>query len=422
MTTVIDMPLNAIPPTTTLENFNLKLKAAQNQCWVDVGFWGGIIPGNDGDLVELVNAGVRGFKCFMIESGVKEFPAVEKLDIVKALRTLKSEPTMVMFHAEQEQEQGQEAEFSAHTGAATTVEEEEEEELIPNLHPPTTYAAFLESRPDSMEVEAIQTILELSSEAPDLPLHIVHLASADAIPLIRHAKDNGTKITAETCFHYLAFAAETIPDKATEFKCCPPIRSSNNNERLWRALHTTGEITSVVSDHSPCTPHLKDLEVGDYFRAWGGISSVGLGLSILWTGLQKHMKLYNNMMNPQQKQQQKQKQTQKQKQKQQQKQRNVFADIARWTSYNTAEQTGLIATKGSIEIHKDADFCIFDPNDTLIVDQTLLPFKNKITPYHGSRLNGLVKETILRGKTIFTSTDGHLPIPSGELLLEKRTY
>lgn len=384
------MPLNAIPPTTTLDNFKTKLQAAQNQCWVDVGFWGGIIPGNADELVPLVNAGVRGFKCFMIESGVDEFPAVQQSDIETALTTLKSENTMVMFHAEKESEyQHQAHDFPHPTATISKITEE-----IPDLHP-TTYAAFLASRPDQMELDAIKTIIEASPVAPSLPLHIVHLASADAVPIIRKAKNDGIPLTVETCFHYLAFAAENIPDKATAFKCCPPIRSSDNNERLWDALRT-GEVTSVVSDHSPCTPHLKDLEVGDYFRAWGGISSVGLGLSILWTGIQKQMRSKNLQY--------------------------TFSDIARWTSYNTATQTGLIESKGSITVGKDADFCLFDPNDTLVVDQTLLPFKNKITPYHGSKLNGLVKETILRGKTIFTTTDGHLPTPSGALLLEKRTY
>ncbi|KAF5111313.1 hypothetical protein DV495_004496 [Geotrichum candidum] len=390
VTTVIDMPLNAIPPTTTVENFKLKLDAAKDQCWVDVGFWGGIIPGNAGDLVELVNAGVRGFKCFMIESGVDEFPAVEKSDIELALQTLDGKNTIVMFHAEKESEfQHQDHDFPHPTATVSKINE-----CIPDLHP-TTYAAFLASRPDKMEVDAIQTIIEVSAVAPTVPLHIVHLASADGIPIIRQAKDSGIKLSVETCFHYLAFAAENIPDKATTFKCCPPIRSSDNNERLWDALRT-GEITSVVSDHSPCTPHLKDLDVGDYFRAWGGISSVGLGLSILWTGLQHQLRTKNY--------------------------RVTFADIARWTSYNTALQTGLVASKGSIAIGKDADFCIFDPNDTLVVDQTLLPFKNKMTPYHGRTLNGLVKETILRGKTIFTTTDGHLPKPTGGLLLEPRAY
>lgn len=385
------MPLNAIPPTTNLANFRTKLAAAENQCWVDVGFWGGIIPGNEKDLVPLVNAGVRGFKCFMIESGVDEFPAVERSDIELALATLKDEKTMVMFHAEQESEfQHHDHDFPHPTATISKITEE-----IKDLHP-TTYAAFLASRPDQMELDAIQTVVDVSRTAPDLPLHIVHLASADAVPIIRKAKDEGVKLTVETCFHYLTFAAENIPDKATAFKCCPPIRSEDNNERLWDSLRT-GEVTSVVSDHSPCTPHLKDLDVGDYFRAWGGISSVGLGLSILWTGIQKQQ-LRNKHM------------------------RVSFADISRWTAFNTATQTGLIATKGSIEVGKDADFCVFDPNDTLVVDQTLLPFKNKITPYHGSKLNGLVKETILRGKTIFTTTDGHLPTPTGALLLEKRVY
>lgn len=388
---MIDMPLNAIPPTTTLKNFQIKLKAAENQCWVDIGFWGGIIPGNEKDLVPLVNAGVRGFKCFMIESGVDEFPAVERSDIELALKTLKKEPTIVMFHAEQESEfQHEDHDFPHPTATISKIKDD-----IPDLHP-TTYRAFLESRPDQMELDAIQTVIDVSATAPEMPLHIVHLASAEAVPMIRKAKDAGVKLSVETCFHYLTFAAENIPDKATAFKCCPPIRSSDNNERLWDSLRT-GEVTSVVSDHSPCTPHLKDLEVGDYFRAWGGISSVGLGLSILWTGIQKQMR--NTKM-----------------------QHITFADISKWTSYNTAVQTGLIKQKGSIEVGKDADFCVFDPNDTLVVDQTLLPFKNKITPYHGSKLSGLVKETILRGKTIFTTTDGHLPTPSGALLLEKRAY
>lgn len=386
VTTVIDMPLNAIPPTTTLANFHTKLKAAQNQCWVDVGFWGGIVPGNEHDLVPLVNAGVRGFKCFMIESGVDEFPAVDRPQIELALKTLENKPTMVMFHAEEE------SEF-----AAEHIHKKEVQDLEP-----TTYKAFLESRPDCMEVQAIKTVIEASAAAPTVPLHIVHLASAEGIPHVRAAQDKGVKLTAETCFHYLSFAAENIPDKATAFKCSPPIRSASNNEQLWDALRT-GEITTVVSDHSPCTPHLKDLVTGNYFRAWGGISSVGLGLSILWTGIQKRTAQAQALPaakgTPM-----------------------TFADIARLTSYNTALQVGLIDRKGSIELNKDADFCIFDPLDTLVVDQTLLQFKNKMTPYHGSKLNGLVKETILRGQTVFSTADGHLPTPQGNLLLEKRAY
>lgn len=372
VTTLIDMPLNAIPPTTTIENFKTKLQAAKDQCWVDVGFWGGIIPDNADQLVPLVNAGVRGFKCFMADSGVEEFPMVNKWDIQLALKTLRNQPTIVMFHAEIADQ---------HT--------------IPDLAfdqmDPKNYDSFLASRPEAMEVEAISTIIQVSKSAPEIPLHVVHLASAQALPLVRKAKQDRVKLTAETCFHYLTFTAENIKDKATQFKCVPPIREATVNTALWDALKT-GEISSIVSDHSPCTPILKLLDEGDYFRAWGGISSVGLGLSILWTGICAN---HSNF---------------------------TLVDVARLTSYNTAFQAGLIDTKGSIDVGKDADFCIFDPEGSLLVDQKLLPFKNKLTPYHGSTLNGLVVETVLRGTTVFTNTHGHLEKPTGELLLEKRLY
>ncbi|VVT55108.1 uncharacterized protein SAPINGB_P004431 [Magnusiomyces paraingens] len=372
VTTLIDMPLNAIPPTTTIDNFKLKLDAAKGQCWVDVGFWGGIIPGNVDQLVPLVNAGIRGFKCFMADSGVEEFPMVQRFDIELALKTLKAQPTLVMFHAEI---------CNEHTTPQLDFDNMDH----------SCYDSFLKSRPEIMEVEAISTVIEASKVAPNLPLHIVHLASKDAIPLVRKAKQDRVKLTAETCFHYLSFTAETIKDKATHFKCVPPIREAEVNKQLWSALKT-GEITSIVSDHSPCTPILKLLDEGDYFRAWGGISSVGLGLSILWTAIQLGHPEFD------------------------------LVDVARLTSYNTAYQAGLIDTKGSIDVGKDADFCIFDADGTLFVDQTLLPFKNKLTPYHGSHLNGLVVETILHGETIFTHTAGHISEPTGQLLLEKRTY
>lgn len=372
VTTIIDMPLNAIPPTTTMENFKIKLAAAKDQCWVDVGFWGGIVPDNADQLAPLVNAGIRGFKCFMADSGVEEFPMVEQYDIERALKTLTNQPTMVLFHAEIADE---------HTTPKLDYE---------NLDT-SSFKNFLDSRPEIMEVEAVSTIIKCSKVAPSVPLHIVHLASKDAIPLVRKAKEDRVKLTAETCFHYLTFEAENIEDKCTHYKCVPPIRAGEVNDALWKALKT-GEITSIVSDHSPCTPQLKLLDEGDYFRAWGGIASVGLGLSILWTGItQKHKKF-------------------------------DLVDVARLTSYNTAFQAGLIDTKGSIDIGKDADFAIFDPEATLYVDQKLLPFKNKLTPYHGMTLNGLVRETILRGESIFSTENGHTKEPLGQLLIEKRTY
>jgi allantoinase len=252
------MPLNAIPPTTTLENFEIKKNAAKGQCWVDVGFWGGVIPGNDKDLPALVDAGVRGFKCFLIESGVDEFPAVEPNDVKLAMKALEGKHTILMFHAEMD--------------THPKLEDSKENK----------YNTFLASRPDSFEVTAIEEIVRLSKVAPGLPLHIVHLASAEAVPVVSQAQADGVKLSAETCFHYLTLAAECVPDGATVYKCCPPIRGQSNQHVLWHALQD-GVINTVVSDHSPCTPVLKNLEQGNFMTAWGGISSVGLGLVLLWT-------------------------------------------------------------------------------------------------------------------------------------------
>lgn len=378
VTTVVDMPLNAIPPTTTLENLNIKVDAAKGQCWVDVGFWGGVIPGNDKDLVDLVNAGVRGFKCFMIESGVDEFPAVDKDDLKKALHVLKDQPTVMMFHAEQAPNE----DHSTHDHKED--HKDEQKETVPQ-----EYITFLKSRPDSYEVDAIKTIIESAPEAPNLQLHIVHLASAQAVPLVEQAQANGTKLSAETCFHYLTFHAEDIPDKNTAYKCCPPIRDEANKKGLWDALRR-GVIRTVVSDHSPCTPHLKDLEKGDFMSAWGGISSVGLGLPVIWTETRQH---HPDV---------------------------TLANIAEWMGLNTAKQVGLDHRKGSIAVGKDADFCVFDPESPWTIDQTKMHFKNKLSPYHGRELAGQVRETILGGNTVYTNTDGHVKQPAGKLLLEKR--
>ncbi|KAA8909233.1 hypothetical protein TRICI_004604 [Trichomonascus ciferrii] len=374
VTTVIDMPLNAIPPTTTVENLNIKTNAARGQCWVDVGFWGGVVPGNEKDLVPLINNGVRGFKCFMIESGVDEFPAVSRDDLITCFKELNGQPTVMMFHAEQAPNEPE---------AKETPEPSAEEDI-------QAYSTFLNSRPDSYEVDAIKTIVELAPTAPDLNLHIVHLASAEALPLVRKARAEKMRLTAETCFHYLTFHAEEIPSKATMYKCCPPIRNESNKKELWNAL-LANDIQTVVSDHSPCTPHLKHLEAGDFVSAWGGIASVGLGLPVIWSEAQKH---YPNI---------------------------TLGDIARWMGQNTAAQVGLEHRKGSIEIGKDADFCIFDPSAVWTLDQTEMHFKNKVSPYHERNITGKVKETILAGQTVYTAEQGHVKQPTGKLLLEKRS-
>lgn len=377
VTTVVDMPLNAIPPTTTVEHLNQKVAAAKGQCWVDVGFYGGVIPGNENDLVPLVEAGVCGFKCFLIDSGVPEFPAVNPADIREAMEKLKDQDTVLMFHAEMlaptTQSVGDKVLHDGVPAAPTG--------------PLSKYQTFLDSRPPSFETYAIETILSLAETAPDLQLHIVHLSAVEGLPLLKKAREMGIKITAETCFHYLALAAENIKDGDTRHKCCPPIRGEANKEGLWQALKN-GEISTVVSDHSPCTPGLKMLEKGDFFEAWGGISTVGFGLSILWTeGKKKGVDLEM---------------------------------ISQLTSYNTAKQVNLLDSKGSLEEGKDADICIFDPEASFTVTQSEMHFRNKVTPYENKTLDGVVTETWLRGKPIYSRKSGFLDeIPRGDLLLKK---
>ncbi|KAF8537421.1 hypothetical protein BDD12DRAFT_226524 [Trichophaea hybrida] len=380
VTTVIDMPLNAIPPTTTVENLNTKLKAAEGQCWVDVGFYGGVIPGNEEELIPLVNAGVRGFKCFLIQSGVEEFPSVTSADVAKAMEKLKDSSTTLMFHAEMIPP------LSMSMGDLVL---HGDPPLVPT-GPLNAYKTFLESRPRAFETYAIEQILALAPHAPDLQLHIVHLSAAEGVSLLKKAHAAGIKLSAETCFHYLTLAAEDIKDGDTRHKCCPPIREGSNREFLWDALKD-GTITTVVSDHSPCTPDLKMLSKtggsGDFFQAWGGVSTVGLGLSVLWTeGSQRNVDL---------------------------------PTMAEWISWNTAKQVGLLGTKGAIAEGYDADICVFDPEAEFTVTTKDLHFKNKMTAYEGKELRGRVCETWLRGRRIY-SLDGGFEKggPQGELLLK----
>ncbi|KAG0643439.1 hypothetical protein HOY80DRAFT_422874 [Tuber brumale] len=383
VTTIVDMPLNAIPPTTTVENLKLKVKAAEGQCWVDVGFYGGVIPGNEEDLVPLVKAGVRGFKCFLIESGVEEFPAVNAKDLAKAMEKLKDSPTILMFHAEMLPP------LSMSVGDSVL---HEDPPLAP-AGPSDAYSTFLASRPPAFETYAIEEILSLVGIAPSLQLHIVHLSAKEGIPIVRAAQEAGVKLSAETCFHYLTLAAEDIENGDTRHKCCPPIRGGSNRDDLWDALKE-GLIETVVSDHSPCTAGLKALKEdggdGDFFRAWGGISTVGLGLSVLWTeGCERGVSL---------------------------------EEISLWTSYKTAKQVGLLGRKGCLEVGWDADIIVFDPEAKFTVTSTDMHFKNKVTPYENKTLTGKVCETWLRGRQIY-SVDGGFDEKvgaSGVMLLEPR--
>ncbi|KAI0784051.1 allantoinase [Abortiporus biennis] len=365
ITTVIDMPLNSIPPTTTVANLEEKRQAAKGQCWTDVGFWGGVIPGNQVHLRPLIDAGVKGFKCFLIESGVEEFPCVAEQDLVPAMETLKGTPTVLCFHAE--------LDTSPAAPEATTSAN------------PTHYQTFLTSRPPELEVAAIKLITSLHARYPSLRLHIVHLSASSALPLIEAAKSSGLPLTIETCFHYLSLSASQIPHGHPEFKCCPPIRSSTNQDALWEGLEN-GLIDFVVSDHSPCVVELKKVEDGDIMNAWGGISTLGLGLSLLWTeGKNRDVK-------------------------------NLLKKAVQWLAVGTAKHAGLENVKGKLEVGFDGDVVIWDPEVEFTVTKESLNFKNKLTPYEGLTLKGKVQQTYLRGNLVYDAVEGFAGKPVGNFV------
>ena len=271
ITTVVDMPLNCSPVTTTADALRQKLESLQGKLWIDCGFWGGVVPDSLGDLDELIQAGVLGVKSFTIHSGIDEFPRVQPQHLSQAIRILAKYNVPYLIHAELDP--------SENSG------EEHEAPAIGDQ-----YQSFLASRPKSWENDAIDMMIDLAQEAKNEgvqgKVHIVHLSSAEAIPAIRKAQDQGLQLSAESCPHYLTLFSESIPDGKTLFKCCPPIREDANRQELWQGL-ADGTIEFIVSDHSPCTPQLKHIDSGDIEHAWGGISSLQFGFSIIWTEAQQ---------------------------------------------------------------------------------------------------------------------------------------
>jgi allantoinase len=353
VTTIVDMPLNSIPPTTTVEALRIKRKAAEGAVHVDTGFWGGAVPGNQGDLRALHEAGVFGFKSFLLHSGVDDFPPLSPEELAEVLPLLASVGALLVVHAED----------------ARTIDR------APDAGG-RDYARFLASRPREAENVAVARIAGLARSA-GARVHVVHLSSADALPVIAAARRDGVAITAETCPHYLSFAAEEIPDGATEFMCCPPIREAANRELLWEGLRD-GVLGCVVSDHSPCPPELKRLDVGDFGAAWGGIASLQLGLPAVWTGARRRG--------------------------------FALADVVRWMAEGPAALAGL-ARKGRIAVGNDADLVVFAPDEATVVDPRRLFHRHPVTPYAGRRLDGAVRSTWLRGREV--GTDGE---PRGALL------
>jgi len=347
-TTLIDMPLNCLPPTTTVAALEAKRKAAAGQCHVDWMAWGGVVGDNQQHLADLAAAGVPGFKCFLIHPGIDGFTMVTGPELRAALPHLARNRLPLLVHAELPgpvEAAGQELDNADWT----------------------RYATYLQSRPDEAELSAIELLLSLCREF-HFRLHIVHLSTSRALDMLAAAKREGLPLSVETCPHYLYFAAEEIPDGATLFKCAPPIRSRENRERLWNGL-SDGVIDLLATDHSPCPPEMKRLSKGNFRNAWGGISGVSLALPVMWTEASRR--------------------------------EFSLTDIVRWMGEGPAQLAGCHSRKGRIAKGYDADLVVFDPKKEFTVTENHLHYRHRVSPYLGKRLRGVVKATYVRGSRVF---------------------
>ena len=364
ITALVDMPLNCIPVTTTKAAFDEKLAAVDDKLWVDCGFWGGVIPQNINDLDELLHAGVLGVKSFLIDSGIEEFPNVQADDIRAAMPILAKHDVPYLIHAELD---------CGHFDDVVITKK---------------YHSFLASRPKKWENDAISLMVDMARESKakgdNCKVHIVHLSSDEALDTIAQAKAEGLRFSAETCPHYLTIAAENIPDGKTLFKCCPPIRENANREHLWQAIRD-GRLDFIVSDHSPCTPELKHIDTGDIEKAWGGISALQFGISLIWTEAKERG--------------------------------FTLVDITRLMATETAKFAGLDSVKGAIKTGNHADFLVFDPNAQFTITNEMIKHRHNITPYAGRKVTGQVAHTFVRGHHVYQQ-DEFINQPKGRPLLK----
>lgn len=360
ITTLVDMPLNSTPVTTTRKNLKLKIEAAKNKLQVDCGFWGGVVPGNGKELDELLDNGALGLKAFLTHSGIDDFPNAEETDLRNALKILKRHDKPLLVHCELD-------------GPGKDLKALEKN--------PSSYAAWLASRPKVMENNAIKMMIDLCRET-GAHVHIVHLSSSESIEQIHQAKQEGLPITVETAPHYLFFTSENIPDGNTLYKCAPPIREKANNEKLWEALRE-GIIDFVATDHSPAPPEMKIMDSGNLLQAWGGISGLQLSLPVTWTGaLERNFSV---------------------------------TDVAKWLSENPARFLKMDDRKGKILKGYHADLCVWMPANKFTVNEDMILHRHKITPYLNTELYGIVKQTYLNGTKIFA--DGKNTNSAGKLIL-----
>ncbi len=358
ITTLVDMPLNSTPVTTTPGAFRMKLASADGKLYVDCGFYAGLIPGNSGEIESLIAAGVLGVKAFLIHSGIDDFPNATESDLRAAMPAISRGSIPLLVHCELQ---------GSATAAQSSSEDPGGNGKKSTQLDPRSYREYLSSRPRRWEHDAIELMIRLCREY-SCKVHIVHVSSADAVPILEKARTSGLPLTTETCPHYLFFASEGIPDGDTRFKCAPPIREAENRERLWNGLKR-GVLDFIVSDHSPSLPALKYLTEGDFQRAWGGIASLQLGLPIIWTEAMQR--------------------------------RHTLNEVAGWMCTKPAEFAGLGAMKGKIAPGYQADLVIWNPEKEFTVGPSMLFHKHRVTPYEGRTLRGVVERTFLRGRKIY---------------------
>ena len=358
LTSLVDMPLNSAPVTTSVANLELKRAATRGQLHTNVGFWGGVVPGNADEIEPLIAAGVLGFKAFLTHSGIDDFPNATEADLRLVMPMLARHRLPLLVHCELS---------------------EDNDEWKRNDR--RSYPNYLASRPKKWEDDAVALMIRLCEEF-NCPVHIVHLSSANSIAPIAAAKARGLPLTVETGQHYLYFNAEDIADGQTQFKCAPPIREKANNEQLWAALQA-GIIDFVATDHSPAPPDLKQLASGDFTTAWGGIASLQLALPVLWTAARRRGA--------------------------------TLADMARWLSANPAKLAGQSQRKGQIAVGFEADLVVFDAETAFVVTEAMIEHKHKVSPYICQELWGVVEQTFLRGERVFQRPD-FLHLNHGQLL------
>ena len=365
VTTIVDMPLNSSPVTTTQEALDEKLAAAEGKLHVDCGFYGGLVPGNVDEIPKLIDAGVLGVKAFLCHSGIDEFPGVGRRELQQAMELLAEAGVPLLVHAE-------------------LVDDE-----IPDVDDPCCYAQWSACRPQRFELEAIELLIELCADT-GCPVHIVHLAASEALQMLRDARREGLPITVETCPHYLTFCTDEIPDGQPVYKCAPPIRDAENRQKLRDAL-IDGDIDTVGTDHSPSPPSLKHLDSGNVMDAWGGISSLQLLLPTLWTAMRQEGA--------------------------------TPVDVARWAASNPARFLGLDDRLGEIAPGMRANLVVWQPEASFVVDAQQLEHRHPITPYDGRRLYGVVEATYLRGQKVFDGRDvREATADSRDAIVTKKDY